>query len=410
MFFKPENKRYFQVWMFCVVLSLAILPWSVITSIFVMVISTVLVLFFKSMHEIDLKKSTETSQLSQFHHDQRLKLLQEQLDILMTYYPHPMVLFNQRGQQVLSNASFSELTKLNVNELMYDDKRLPRPILKIFKQAYYQEVPMIQDISLNNQFYSAHCLPIYVQNRYQGFLCVLQDVTRLVQQDKLQKRFVADASHELKTPITAIKGISELLLRTPHMSGEDRLDFTQQVYDQSHRLEMIVKDMLTLSKLSEDKMMIVKQPNNAKALLEEVLNSFNVEFTQHNLKVNLSVSDKTVVYVDKKAFESIMNNLISNVMIHASASELHIKVEESLEFVKIMVIDNGKGIEPEHLPHVFERFYRASSSRQRASGGSGLGLNITRSFVLAHQGSLDVESELTQGCKFTLTFPKLTLS
>lgn len=410
MSFKPENNRYFQAWLVCALIAIGLVPWSLLTSFFIVIISTILVLFFKSMHELDLKKSTESTKLSQFHHDQRLSLLQEQLDILMTYYPHPMVLFNQRGQRVLSNASFIDLINLNEHELMYDDKRIPRAILKIFKQAYYQEVPMIQDISYNHQFYSAHCLPIYVQGRYQGFLCVLQDVTRLVQQDKLQKRFVADASHELKTPITAIKGISELLLRSPNMSEEDRLDFTQQVYDQSHRLEMIVKDMLTLSKLSEDKMMIVKQPNNAKALLEEILTTFNVAFAQHNLKVTLSVNDKTVLYVDKKAFESIMSNLISNVMIHASASELQIQVEESLEFVKIKVIDNGKGIEPEHLPHVFERFYRASSSRQRASGGSGLGLNITRSFVLAHQGSLDVESEPNQGCKFTLSFPKLTLS
>jgi two-component system, OmpR family, phosphate regulon sensor histidine kinase PhoR len=410
MFFKQKSNHYTKAWLICLILSLIVFPFSWITSLLIMLVSTALVLFFKSIHELDLKRSIETSQLTKFQHDQRLNLLQEQLDILMTYYPHPMVLFNQRGQQVLSNASFNELINLQDRELMYDDKRLPRAILKIFKQAYYQEVPMIQDISLNHQFYSAHCLPIYVQGRYQGFLCVLQDVTRLVQQDKLQKRFVADASHELKTPITAIKGISELLLRTPLMNSEDRLDFTQQVYDQSHRLEQIVKDMLTLSKLSEDKMMIVKQPNNAKALIEEILNTFNVAFTQHHLKVTLNVNDKTVLYVDKKAFESIMSNLISNVMIHANANELHINVSETLEFVKITVIDNGKGIEAEHLPHIFERFYRASSSRQRASGGSGLGLNISRSFVLAHQGSLEVESAPNQGCKFTLSFPKLTLS
>lgn len=410
MFFKPKSNHYIKAWFFCLILAVIVFPFSSLASLLIMLVSTVLVLFFKSIHELELKKSIETSQLTKFQHDQRLNLLQEQLDILMTYYPHPMVLFNQRGQQVLSNASFYELIHLQDRELMYDDKRLPRAILKIFKQAYYQETPMIQDISLNNQFYSAHCLPIYVQGRYQGFLCVLQDVTRLVQQDKLQKRFVADASHELKTPITAIKGISELLLRTPNMNAEDRLDFTQQVYDQSHRLEQIVKDMLTLSKLSEDKMMIVKQPNNAKALIEEILNTFSVAFTQHHLNVSLNVNEKTVLYVDKKAFESIMSNLISNVMIHANASELHINVLETLEFVKITVIDNGKGIEAEHLPHIFERFYRASSSRQRSSGGSGLGLNISRSFVLAHQGTLEVESEPHQGCKFTLSFPKLTLS
>jgi two-component system, OmpR family, phosphate regulon sensor histidine kinase PhoR len=410
MFFKPKNNRYFQIWLACVILAIVVFPWSMLTSFFTVIISTTLVLFFKSMHEVDLRRNIETSMLSKFQHEQRLNLLQEQLDILMTYYPHPMVLFNQRGQQVLSNASFIELISFKDHKLMYDDKRLPRAILKIFKQAYYQEVPMIQDLTLEQQFYSAHCLPIYVEGRYQGFLCVLQDVTRLVQQDKLQKRFVADASHELKTPITAIKGISELLLRTPLMSHEDRLDFTQQVYDQSHRLEQIVKDMLTLSKLSEDKMMIVKQPNNAKALLEEILSSFNVAFSQHQLKVSLNVNDKTVLYVDKKAFESIMSNLITNVMIHASASELIIQVIDTLEFVRIIVSDNGKGIDAEHLNHIFERFYRASSSRQRASGGSGLGLNITRSFIFAHQGSIEVESQPNQGCKFTLSFPKLTLS
>jgi two-component system phosphate regulon sensor histidine kinase PhoR len=326
------------------------------------------------------------------------------------YYPHPMILFNQKGSVVLANASFRELVKLNVEGLMYDNRSYPRPIYKLFKQAYYQEMPMIQDIQLDHQFYSAHCLPIYVSDRYHGFLCVLQDVTRLIQQDKLQRRFVADASHELKTPITAIKGISELILRTPNMESNDKTDFLSQLYDQSLRLESIVKDMLTLSKLSEDKMMIVKQPNNAKALIEDIIHSYQVPFQQHQLQVKVNVNDRTVLFVDKKAFESILTNLISNVMIHASATLLEINVEETLEYVYIRFSDNGLGIDPAHLPHIFDRFYRTSSSRGRVSGGSGLGLNIARSFILAHQGNIEVESKPNEGTIFKLTFPKLTLS
>lgn len=410
MFFNSKNKVFIQAWIIMVLIALVGLFFSWIISLLFFVASTSLVLFFKYHfdHKMSLHKDEVALERTQTQH--LLNLRQEQLDILMTYYPHPMILFNQKGMVVLSNASLHDLVKFKVNQHLYDDRNFPRPLQKLFKQAYYQESPMIQDIALDQQFYSAHCLPIYVNQRYQGFLCVLQDVTRLVASERLQKRFVADASHELKTPITAIKGISELLIRTPQMEELDRKDFIQQVFDQSLRLESIVKDMLTLSKLSEDKLMIVKQPNNAKAILNEILHHFDVSFHNHGVTTQLEVNDKTMMFVDKKAFESVMSNLITNVLIHSNASVLSISVEETLEHVFIKVKDNGKGIEKEHLPHVFDRFYRTSSSRQRASGGSGLGLNIAKSFVLAHQGSIEVESEPNQGTTFTLSFPKLTLS
>lgn len=384
--------------------------WSWIASVSILLVSSITVVLFKFTIQSLLRKQEESFEIEKFKTNQNQYVLQEQLDILMMYYPHPMILFNQKGGVVLSNASFRELVKMNVEGLMYDHRSFPRPIYKLFKQAYYQEKSMIQDIQLEHQFYSAHCLPIYVNERYHGFLCVLQDVTRLIQQDKLQRRFVADASHELKTPITAIKGISELILRTPNMESSDRTDFLSQLYDQSLRLESIVKDMLTLSKLSENKMMIVKQPNNAKALIEDIVHAYQVSFQQHQLQVYVSVNEKTVLYVDKKAFESILTNLISNVMIHANATKLEINVEETLEYVIIKFSDNGVGIDAVHLPHIFDRFYRTSSSRQRMSGGSGLGLNIARSFILAHQGTIDVESKVNAGTIFKITFPKLTLS
>lgn len=410
MFFNSKNKVFIQAWIIMILIALVGLFFSWIISLLFFVASTSLVLFFKYHfdHKMSLHKDEFALERTQTQH--LLNLRQEQLDILMTYYPHPMILFNQKGMVVLSNASLHDLVKFKVDQHLYDDRNFPRPLQKLFKQAYYQESPMIQDIALDQQFYSAHCLPIYVNQRYQGFLCVLQDVTRLVASERLQKRFVADASHELKTPITAIKGISELLIRTPQMEELDRKDFIQQVFDQSLRLESIVKDLLTLSKLSEDKLMIVKQPINSKAILNEILHHFDVSFHNHGVTTQLEVNEKTMMFVDKKAFESVMNNLITNVLIHSNASVLSISVEETLEHVFIKVKDNGKGIEKEHLPHVFDRFYRTSSSRQRASGGSGLGLNIAKSFVLAHQGSIEVESEPNQGTTFTLSFPKLTLS
>ncbi len=410
MSYKPSDKWYFRVWFLFLLSAIVMWSWSWIASVSILLVITITIVIFKFKIQSLLSKQEENFEIEKYKTNQNQHVLQEQLDILMMYYPHPMILFNQKGSVVLSNASFRDLVKMNVEGLMYDHRSFPRPIYKLFKQAYYQEKSMIQDIQLEHQFYSAHCLPIYVNERYHGFLCVLQDVTRLIQQDKLQRRFVADASHELKTPITAIKGISELILRTPQMEVSDRTDFMTQLYDQSLRLESIVKDMLTLSKLSEDKMMIVKQPNNAKALIEDIIHAYQVTFQQHQLQVNVSVNDKTVLYVDKKAFESILTNLISNVMIHASATKLEIKVEETLEYVIIHFSDNGVGIDAVHLPHIFDRFYRTSSSRQRMSGGSGLGLNIARSFILAHQGTIDVESKSSEGTVFKITFPKLTLS
>ena len=410
MSYKPSDRGYFSIWFLFLLSAIVVWVWSWIASISIVLISTISIVFFKYTVQSLLRKQEEFFELEKYKSNENKHVLQEQLDILMMYYPHPMILFNQKGSVVLSNASFRELVKMKVDGLMYDHRSFPRPIYKLFKQAYYQEKPMIKDIHLEHQFYSAHCLPIYVNERYHGFLCVLQDVTRLIQQDKLQRRFVADASHELKTPITAIKGISELVLRTPTMDSVDRTDFLTQLYDQSLRLESIVKDMLTLSKLNEDKMMIIKQPNNAKALIEDVLHAYQVSFQQHQIQVNLSVNEKTVLFVDKKAFESILTNLVSNVIIHANATKLKINVEETSEHVMIIFEDNGLGINAVHLPHIFDRFYRTSSSRQRISGGSGLGLNIARSFILAHQGTIEVVSKPSEGTTFKIIFPKLTLS
>lgn len=409
MSFKPKNSLFLNAWIWVFVVASALLLVSWPASVAVLVSSACLILHFNTIFERQQKNTIETLQVNAYTSQQQAKAIQEQLDMLMANFPHPLVLFNQKGQAILSNATLKALVKVDTFPLMYDDKQLPRSFLKLFKQAYHQELPMIQDVAFERHFYSVHCLPVYVEQRYQGFLCVFQDVTRLVAQEKLQKRFVADASHELKTPITAIKGISELLCRETAMSEVDRADFTRQLFEQSLRLEKIVKDLLTLSRLNEDKLMISKQRYNAKALIEEIVSSLHMQFNQYAIDVRSFINEKTLLYVDKLAFEGIMNNLLNNVIIHANAKTVTIQVEENFEFVIVKVSDDGKGIEPEHLPHVFERFYRASSSRHRSSGGSGLGLNIVRGYVQAHQGSIEVSSKINQGCTFTMYFPKLTL-
>lgn len=408
MSFKQKSSLFLNVWIFVIVVAIALLWISWVTSVAIIVTSACLLLYFNQVIDKQYTTIHENLQLHAFKSEHQTKVIQEQLDILMSNYPHPMVLFNQKGQAILFNASLKQLVKVDTLPLMYDNKQLPRPFLKVFRQAFHQELPIIQDIAFDHHFYSVHCLPVYVEQRYQGFLCVFQDVTRQITQEKLQKRFIADASHELKTPITAIKGISELLCRETTMSEVDRIDFTRQLFEQSLRLEKIVKDLLTLSRLNEDKLMISKQRYYAKSLVEDVLSTFSFQFTQHAIDVNIDINEKTLLYVDRTAFEGIMSNLLNNILIHAHAKTVSIQVEENFEFVVIRLSDDGKGIEPEHLPYVFERFYRTSSSRQRLSGGSGLGLNIVRSYVLAHQGNIEVSSKENQGCTFTISFPKLT--
>lgn len=241
-----------------------------------------------------------------------------------------------------------------------------------------------------------------------GALIVVHDVTRLRRLENLRRDFVANVSHELRTPITAIKGAVETLLAGANESPEDSQTFLEIANRQSDRLNAIIEDLLSLSRLERDAESDEIERTHEKLLpiLESALQSCARIAKSRSVKVNLFCSEELVANVNSALLEQAVINLIDNAIKYSESNKV-VTVEswQEGEQVMIKVQDRGQGISKEHLPRLFERFYRVDAARSRAIGGTGLGLAIVKHIVQAHDGEVTVHSTPGEGSVFTISLP-----
>jgi two-component system, OmpR family, phosphate regulon sensor histidine kinase PhoR len=240
-----------------------------------------------------------------------------------------------------------------------------------------------------------------------GAVAVLHDVTRLRQLENLRRDFVANASHELKTPLTAIQGLTETLLDDKEMALETRERFLAKLRDQSRRLEALVNDMLSISRAESREDEFERLPVDLREVAQESGRALLPAAEAKRLKLELSLPDgQLIVLGDRKALDQAVDNLLDNA-IKYTPEDRCIKLELSAagKLARIEVRDTGIGIAPEHLERIFERFYRVDKGRSRELGGTGLGLAIVKHVALGHGGQVSVESRLGQGSSFVLEIP-----
>ena len=241
-----------------------------------------------------------------------------------------------------------------------------------------------------------------------GALIVIRDVTRLRRLENLRRDFVANVSHELRTPITAIKGAVETLLAGANENPEDSQRFLEIANRQSDRLNSIIEDLLSLSRLEREAESdeVGRTHERLLPILESALQSCSSIAKSREVDVNLFCSEELVANVNSALLEQAVINLVDNA-IKYSESRNFVTVEswQEGEQVMIKVQDRGQGISKEHLPRLFERFYRVDAARSRALGGTGLGLAIVKHIVQAHDGEVTVHSTPGEGSVFTICLP-----
>jgi len=241
-----------------------------------------------------------------------------------------------------------------------------------------------------------------------GALIVIRDVTRLRRLENLRRDFVANVSHELRTPITAIKGAVETLLAGANENPEDSQRFLEIANRQSDRLNAIIEDLLSLSRLERDAESdeVARTHERLLPILESALQSCSSIAKSREVDVNLFCSEELVANVNSALLEQAVINLVDNA-IKYSESRNFVTVEswQEGEQVMIKVQDRGQGISKAHLPRLFERFYRVDAARSRAVGGTGLGLAIVKHIVQAHNGGVTVHSTPGEGSVFTMSLP-----
>lgn len=238
-----------------------------------------------------------------------------------------------------------------------------------------------------------------------GALVVLNDITRLHQLENVRREFVANVSHELKTPITSIKGSVETLLDG---GGDDPLDtrrFLEIIQSHADRLNAIIDDLLSLSRIEQEKKvgMLTLESSDVRGVLDSAARLCEARASDKKVLLTVDCDEDLLAMMDRRLLEQAVVNLVDNA-IKYSAEGATVSVDGAADGdgVAINVRDSGCGIAHEHLPRLFERFYRVDKARSRKLGGTGLGLSITKHIVSVHGGSVSVKSEVGRGSVFTI--------
>ena len=235
-----------------------------------------------------------------------------------------------------------------------------------------------------------------------------EDILRLRRLENVRRDFVANVSHEIRTPLTSIKGFAETLLDGAISSANDARNFIKIILKQANRLNAIIEDLLTLARLEEQEersYMLFEEKR-----LERVLyNAKKVCLPSANNKdsnISLVCNKNLKIKMNKPLLEQAVINLIDNAIKYSpNNSNVEVSAHISDKKLEICVKDQGSGIAEEHLPRIFERFYRVDKARSRAVGGTGLGLSIVKHIAQVHGGQVSVESELGLGSTFKINLP-----
>jgi two-component system phosphate regulon sensor histidine kinase PhoR len=241
-----------------------------------------------------------------------------------------------------------------------------------------------------------------------GALMMLRDMTHVSKLERIRKDFVSNVSHELKTPITSIKGFVETLLQSAQGDPRETKHFLQIIEKHTDRLNAIIEDLLTLSRIEQDaeKTQIRLEMTDIKSVLEAAVDSCRVSSSSRNIEISLKTCDPCRAKVNAPLLEQAVVNLLDNAIKYSEPRSLiEVTGEIRGEEVIIRVKDTGCGIAVGHLPRIFERFYQVDKAKSRSLGGTGLGLAIAKHIAIAHKGKISVDSILGEGSTFTIHLP-----
>ncbi|MHB8126829.1 MAG: sensor histidine kinase [Desulfitobacteriaceae bacterium] len=231
-----------------------------------------------------------------------------------------------------------------------------------------------------------------------------------IEREKHTKEFlretISDISHQLKTPLAALKMYNEIM-QEESANEETLKKFTAKTDDALERMEILIQNLLKITKLDTGTIMMNKKKETIRVLIQEIVSGLETRAEQEQKTITLNGSDAAVLFGDADWLKEGIGNLVKNALDHTEAGgKIEITWQETPAITKIIVQDNGKGIYPEDIHHIFKRFYRSRFSQD--TQGLGLGLSLAKSIVEAHNGTITVESSLGKGSVFILDFLKLT--
>lgn len=368
--------------------------------------------YLNRIHQIYCSyNSAQNDILTQLTHT---RIDRENFETILSSMAEGVVIIDSKGIIEHVSPNFCQLLELRSKETkgkLYWEVIFNPQINDSIKEAMLHKRALRKDIVIigpQESFFSMQISPVIShQDKLTSLIAVFHDITELKRLEKIRAEFVANVSHELKTPLTAIKGFVETLKTSAKDDPSAVGRFLDIIEKQALRLENLVNDLLILSSLEskEIKMNIVPESlgkiiNSVLALQKKVM-----EDKGHHVTIDIP-EDLPSILVDRQRAEQVFLNLLDNAVKFTSpGGQISISAQWDNPYVQVVIKDNGIGIAPEHLSRVFERFYRVDKSRSRDAGGTGLGLAIVRQIVWAHQGKIEVESAVDAGSTFRIFLP-----
>ncbi len=241
-----------------------------------------------------------------------------------------------------------------------------------------------------------------------SFEILITDNTQLVKRSMMKQQITSNISHELKTPIATVKGYLETLLNNPDMDPKRQQYFINKAHNQSERLTQLVNDIAMLNKIEESSELYPKGSIRVKKLVEEVIESFNDQILQKSVIIQTNIGAEVIVTANYSLLFSVFRNLMEN-SLHYGGEGIVINLSnyhDDNNYHYFSFADNGPGVEEEHLPRIFERFYRVDTGRSRKQGGTGLGLAIVKNAILSFRGEISARTHKGGGLEFIFSLPK----
>jgi len=236
---------------------------------------------------------------------------------------------------------------------------------------------------------------------------VLHNISKLGNLARMRRDFVANASHELKTPITAIRGLTETILDDPEMESETRQRFIEKVHTQSLRLSALVTDLMTLSRLESDESETTFQSFDLADVTRQSVSAALSICQEKQLTLTREIVEEEITVTgDEQTMMQLIDNLVDNAIKYTPlGGDILVKLSKDKEHAQLIVKDSGIGISPRYQQRIFERFYRVDKARSRELGGTGLGLSIVKNITEQHGGTVSIESQPGSGSTFIVTLP-----
>lgn len=340
-------------------------------------------------------------------------ILTENFEKILRAITEGIIILDRRGNIIFANKRFKELIKTEESPEGRHFMEVIRNIdlLNLLKASTSQTKEVSEELVIKRGgdeiFLLVKAMPVIGQNGEISFLIVLlHDITRIKRLENIRKDFVANVSHELKTPITAIKGYAETLLEGAIEEDENARKFIAIIKNQADRLSSLIDDLLTLSRIESGEIKLFRELVSLNDLVNSVFQILNDQAQKRGISLEAELQGKISIYADRNKLTQILLNLIDNGIKFTEKGSVKIKFNRNSEGFVLSIVDTGIGIPKEHLPRIGERFYRVDKARSRQLGGTGLGLAIVKNLVIAHGWNLKIESEVGVGTKVNIFIPE----